>query len=56
MRIFFIRHGERPPKGDNLPCTGLNRALALPAVLIIPMKFLNFTIWQENTTPLDNCN
>ena len=33
LRIVIIRHGERPAEGDNLSCTGLNRALALPAVL-----------------------
>jgi hypothetical protein len=29
----IIRHGEKPANGDNLSCAGLNRALALPAVL-----------------------
>ena len=33
LRIVIIRHGEKPAEGDNLSCTGLNRALALPAVL-----------------------
>jgi len=32
-RIVIIRHGEKPDQGDNLSCQGLNRALALPAVL-----------------------
>lgn len=32
--IVFIRHGEKPPLGlGQLNCQGLNRALALPAVL-----------------------
>lgn len=32
--IVFIRHGEKPPQGlGQLNCQGLNRALALPAVL-----------------------
>ena len=32
--IVFIRHGEKPPNDDGqLSCRGLNRALALPAVL-----------------------
>ncbi|GAB2805804.1 hypothetical protein GCM10027043_00570 [Ferruginibacter profundus] len=31
--MVIIRHGEKPGKGDNLNCMGLNRALALPAVL-----------------------
>jgi len=33
LRVIIIRHGEKPEEGDNLSCTGLNRALALPAVL-----------------------
>jgi hypothetical protein len=33
--IVFIRHGEKPPAGlGQLTCQGLNRALALPKVLI----------------------
>lgn len=33
LRVVIIRHGEKPAEGDNLSCAGLNRALALPAVL-----------------------
>ena len=33
LRVVIIRHGEKPEEGDNLSCAGLNRALALPAVL-----------------------
>jgi hypothetical protein len=33
LRVILIRHGEKPEEGDNLTCAGLNRALALPAVL-----------------------
>ena len=33
--IVFLRHGEKPPGGlGQLTCQGLNRALALPSVLI----------------------
>ena len=33
--IVAIRHGEKPPNGlGNLNCRGLNRALALPNVLL----------------------
>jgi hypothetical protein len=32
-KIIFIRHGEKPEKGGNLTCKGLNRALLLPAVI-----------------------
>jgi hypothetical protein len=32
--IVFVRHGEKPPEGlGQLNCKGLNRALALPAVI-----------------------
>ncbi len=33
LKLVFIRHAEKPLKGDNLTCQGLNRALQLPAVL-----------------------
>jgi len=33
LRVVIIRHGEKPDQGNNLNCMGLNRALALPAVL-----------------------
>jgi len=33
LRVVIIRHGEKPTRGDNLCPKGLNRALALPAVL-----------------------
>jgi hypothetical protein len=34
QRIVFMRHGEKPPQGlGQLDCKGLNRALALPAVI-----------------------
>jgi broad specificity phosphatase PhoE len=33
--IVFLRHGEKPPGGlGQLTCQGLNRALALPSVLL----------------------
>src|SRR6266852_9558725 len=33
--IVFLRHGEKPPGGlGQLTCEGLNRALALPPILI----------------------
>ncbi len=31
--VIIIRHGEKPKKGDNLNCKGLNRAIALPRAL-----------------------
>jgi hypothetical protein len=33
LKIVFIRHGEKPEKGNNLTCKGLNRSLMLPAVI-----------------------
>jgi len=33
LKIVFIRHGEKPEKGDNLTCKGWNRSVQLPAVL-----------------------
>ena len=33
LKIVLIRHGEKPKKGDNLTCQGLNRSMQLPAVL-----------------------
>lgn len=32
-KVIIIRHGEKPDRGDNLSCQGLNRALQLPDVL-----------------------
>lgn len=32
-KVIIIRHAEKPDKGDNLSCQGLNRALQLPEVL-----------------------
>lgn len=33
LKVYIIRHGEKPSNGDNLSCQGLNRALQLPPVL-----------------------
>jgi hypothetical protein len=33
LKIVIIRHGEKPPQGDNLSCQGLNRSLQLTNVL-----------------------
>jgi hypothetical protein len=43
LTIVFIRHGEKPQKGDNLTCQGLNRALSLPAVLYAKFGVPDFT-------------
>ena len=34
LRIVFVRHGEKPKKGNNLTCEGFNRSLQLPNVLV----------------------
>jgi len=34
ITVIIIRHGEKPSKGDNLNCQGLNRAELLPDVII----------------------
>jgi hypothetical protein len=33
LKIVIIRHAEKPAKGDNLTCQGLNRSLLLPKLL-----------------------
>ncbi len=33
LKVVFIRHGEKPKKGNNLTCEGFNRSLQLPRVL-----------------------
>jgi len=33
LKVVFIRHGEKPKKGNNLTCEGFNRSLQLPNVL-----------------------
>lgn len=33
LKIVIVRHGEKPPLGDNLNCKGLNRSTLLPAVI-----------------------
>ena len=40
-KIVLIRHGEKSESGDNLSCTGLNRSLQLPAVLIKKFGMFN---------------
>ncbi|HTB52398.1 MAG TPA: hypothetical protein VK718_06475 [Ferruginibacter sp.] len=42
LKIIFIRHGEKPAKGDNLTCEGLNRSLQLPNVISSKFGIPNF--------------
>ncbi|HLX93456.1 MAG TPA: hypothetical protein VKR32_17350 [Puia sp.] len=34
LRVVFIRHAEKPLKGENLNCQGLNRSEQIPTMLI----------------------
>jgi hypothetical protein len=44
LRVVLIRHGEKPPKGNNLSCQGFNRAKALPPVLYNKFGVPDFTL------------
>ena len=33
LTLIFIRHAEKPEKGSNLSCKGLDRSLQLPSVI-----------------------
>jgi len=47
--IIVVRHGEKPPKGlGQLKCRGLNRALALPDVLISKFGQPNYIFCSES--------
>jgi len=43
LKVVIIRHGEKPPDGDNLCPRGWNRALLLPAVLDTVTGIPDFT-------------
>jgi hypothetical protein len=43
VTVYFIRHGEKPAKGDNLSCQGENRALQLPSVIKKKIGLPDFT-------------
>ena len=43
LKIIIIRHAEKPLKGDNLTCQGLNRSLLLPALLYSKFGIPAFT-------------
>jgi hypothetical protein len=34
LKVVFIRHAEKTPRGDNLTCAGLNRSLQLISVIV----------------------
>jgi hypothetical protein len=34
LKVIFIRHAEKPLKGDNLNCQGLNRSMQLPGLIV----------------------
>jgi hypothetical protein len=43
LKIVFLRHAEKPEKGDNLTCQGLNRSLLIPAMLTKRFGVPDFT-------------
>lgn len=52
--IVMIRHGEKPPGGlGQLDCKGLNRALALPDVLLLRFGKPDF-LYASNPSVQDN--
>jgi hypothetical protein len=53
--IVAIRHGEKPAQGlGNLNCHGLNRALALPDLLLSKYGKLNFIFAPDPTEKADH--
>ena len=53
--IVCIRHGEKPPGGlGQLTCRGLNRALALPAVLLAKYGNPQFVFAPNPTQKVDS--
>jgi hypothetical protein len=34
LKVVIIRHAEKPKKGDNLNCMGLNRSQLLPKIIV----------------------
>jgi hypothetical protein len=43
LKIVIIRHGEKPEKGGNLTCRGLNRSLQLPKVIAAKFGVPDYT-------------
>lgn len=43
LKVILIRHGEKPEKGGNLTCRGLNRSLQLPTVIHAKFGVPDFT-------------
>ena len=46
LTVVLFRHAEKPKKGDNLNCQGLNRSLALP-----PMLYARFGLPEATYVP-----
>lgn len=51
--IWIIRHGEKPVKGYNLTCQGLNRSLSLPNSLYSQMGEVASKIYVPKIDPVD---
>ncbi|MEI8279543.1 MAG: histidine phosphatase family protein [Bacteroidota bacterium] len=43
LKVVILRHAEKPKKGDNLTCQGLNRAMQIPAVLVPKFGIPDYT-------------
>jgi hypothetical protein len=43
LKVIIIRHAEKPQKGDNLNCQGLNRSLQLPGIINSKFGIPDFT-------------
>jgi hypothetical protein len=43
LKIVIIRHAEKPLKGDNLNCQGLNRSVVLPKMITAKFGVPDFT-------------
>src|SRR5579863_5027199 len=43
LRVVIIRHAEKPLKGDNLNCQGLNRSIRIPAILVAKFGVPDYT-------------
>jgi len=50
LKIIFIRHGEKPEKGGNLTCKGLNRSLQIPSVIARKFGVPDFTYVPQIAT------
>jgi len=43
LRVVIIRHAEKPTRGDNLNCQGLNRSMRIPGMLVAKFGVPDYT-------------